>query len=429
MSNNVIGTQVIKTSGCKASVSQELNGSSKYDLKINGNVLGPIDGFTAFWEKDGLRWTQSGKNVAFSRRRTTTTLKPSSAPTTSKPTPSPTMPCAKVNGDFEIFDMSNKLIGSQTIKTTGCIASVTQELNGASKYELKINGNVLTVDGYTAFWEKDELRWTLNNANVGFSRRKVVQSLEFELRGKSGQENVRITVSGITKDLTLGKNWQKFTFAMPQDGKFSIQFSNDKSGRDVFYRSSLVSSVWTTRFNGWKCGQKSENNRCRKVRDGSYHWNGVYTHTIQKEECRGQFAHAKCANFVKPFILVKDEYAWVPDTAKDNNNNGAGKASFTFTCTENTVVQFSADVIAPNGKDDSFYITVDSQKRRTWHVKKGSDWHWAFHGTKFSVGKGMHTLHLLQREDGTKFKRIRIDTGATGCSFTENPGRRLLNGL
>jgi len=353
-----------------------------------------------------------------------------------QPSNAPTY-CVQMNAEYDIIvDATKEVVGWQKLTTNGCTANIESEFYGTRHdYSMPISGNRLGpatfgFDVYYATVVEDELHWTLNgDAFFAFSRKKQAKpALEFELQGRKGVEQVKIVVGSTEQELTLSKSWQKFSFVMPSSGVYSIQFKNDASGRDVYYRSSLITSVTMGKFGGWKCGEENENSRCRSVRDGKMNWNGVYTHTWING-CAAQTVPVGCYKAITAPFVLEDDYAWVPDTKKDNNNNGPGKVAFTFTCTAATKVSFSLEVIAPNGKDDSFFMGVDEDNKRKWHVRRGSDWHWAYHNSKHSVTAGTHTLYVYQREDGTKFRTLRIDSGSDSCSFSDSELRRLLRAM
>jgi hypothetical protein len=71
-------------------------------------------------------------------------------------------------------------------------------------------------------------------------------------------------------------------------------------------------------------------------------------------------------------------------------------------------------VLAPTGKDDSFFAAMDSGEFVRWNTQRGKQWTWDEIGTKnqdpmvFSLAQGEHTLYIMQREDGTYLDKILI---------------------
>ena len=71
-------------------------------------------------------------------------------------------------------------------------------------------------------------------------------------------------------------------------------------------------------------------------------------------------------------------------------------------------------VLAPTGKDDSFFAAMDSGEFVRWNTQRGNQWTWDEIGTSsqdpmvFSLEQGEHTLYIMQREDGTYLDKILI---------------------
>jgi len=111
------------------------------------------------------------------------------------------------------------------------------------------------------------------------------ENLTFQLRGKNGQEQVRITVDGETFPVVrLTKLWRTFSYQMPANGEFRLNFLNDNRWRNVYFRmvSDEDFSLSFRLFPDWKCGQANENWRCRRVRDeGVLAWGGEYIYSLE----------------------------------------------------------------------------------------------------------------------------------------------------
>merc|ERR1711981_746258 len=95
-------------------------------------------------------------------------------------------------------------------------------------------------------------------------------------------------------------------------------------------------------------------------------------------------------------------------------SGSSGTASFEFEAFSDTTVSFGAELIAPSGTDDSFYVEMDSGGQETWHTGQSTDWTWqatADKSLEWTVTAGTHTFHIHGREDGTLMATLRIDSG------------------
>ena len=108
-------------------------------------------------------------------------------------------------------------------------------------------------------------------------------ALEFELRGRLGEERVKISLPGAVNIVTVSQNWKKYEFLMPLNKTIAIEFMNDNGPRDVFFKSSIPHNVWHEGlFRYHKCGTKKENpNICVSVRNGVLAWQGQYVYLFR----------------------------------------------------------------------------------------------------------------------------------------------------
>lgn len=243
--------------------------------------------------------------------------------------------------------------------------------------------------------------------------------LSFDLRGKSGTEQVVIKVGGVQMhDIILSTNWQTFSFSMPANKEWSVDFKNDASGRDVYYRSDLLHEMDFYKFEDWNCGSYGENTRCRRARDyGELLWRGEYIYTLyESTSCAGEeVLAADCAKLTAP-AEVQGNTVVIPN---GNGNNGAGRIEFTLFCDANAAnLQMKLEGFFPSGKDNSYYIQLDNQPRQTQHLPKNANFfHYSDLRNLGAPAYGFHTVTLHHREDGTVMRRMRIVS--TGCRFAD----------
>jgi len=86
---------------------------------------------------------------------------------------------------------------------------------------------------------------------------------------------------------------------------------------------------------------------------------------------------------------------------------------FTVSCSSETSGGFEAEIIAPDGKSDSFYVQgdqrVNSDQMQDWHTGQGADWHWSKKSSPFIKFKsGRNSIKFLGREDGISVRTFRF---------------------
>jgi predicted nucleic-acid-binding Zn-ribbon protein len=125
---------------------------------------------------------------------------------------------------------------------------------------------------------------------------------------------------------------------------------------------------------------------------------------------------------------TKPSFIRFPNGKGGNFKNGNIK--YAFYCSKSTTVNFQAMTIGATGTDDSLLIDVDmkgstvNKNTGTWHTGgtgAGSLKTMTFRPSKvsksFKVGKGSHTLHISEREDGIYVSQFGISKGAGNCRF------------
>jgi len=91
-------------------------------------------------------------------------------------------------------------------------------------------------------------------------------------------------------------------------------------------------------------------------------------------------------------------------------------------CAKQSDLTFEAEVIAPNGNADSFFISLGSTGVR-WDTGLSQTWTWSAVSPSVAVPAGSHKLRLWGREDGIKIRNLRLvnEYGRIGCYFTAPP--------
>ena len=107
-------------------------------------------------------------------------------------------------------------------------------------------------------------------------------------------------------------------------------------------------------------------------------------------------------------MQIQADFILVPN---GNGNGGAGEAAFTVQATSSTNVELSCEVLTPTGGDDSFFIWFDNADKYAWHAGRRTSFGWAAVSKSFFLSAGVHTLHIGNREDGSKLRRLRISSG------------------
>jgi len=125
---------------------------------------------------------------------------------------------------------------------------------------------------------------------------------------------------------------------------------------------------------------------------------------------------AICADIEAPFE-VKGDHVDFPNI-DTYFLEGKGMVKFDIICTSDAQLQFSTEVIAPSGHDDSFIVQFDNGKKDTWHVPNTATWDFRGWGKRYDAKKGQtHSFKLLGREDGISIKTVSFTSSKDGCKF------------
>lgn len=113
----------------------------------------------------------------------------------------------------------------------------------------------------------------------------------------------------------------------------------------------------------------------------------------------------------------------VPDgPGNDVDDPGPGAAQWTVSLPESGEYVLLGEVLAPATNDNSFYVSVDRDREITWHTPAPEEtteqWTWdaVSHLSEdghtdpvtFSLDDGRHRIHIRNREDGTRLRRLRL---------------------
>ena len=123
---------------------------------------------------------------------------------------------------------------------------------------------------------------------------------------------------------------------------------------------------------------------------------------------------AEDGNIQAPMAVAGDglasggEYVWIPYNAENPVNPGYSEYAFEIPASGDYVVW--GRTLATTGAHDSFFVSMDDLGSVKWVTPRGRDWLWnlAFGGQVFYLEKGVHTLRVMQREDGTKLDKLLI---------------------
>ena len=98
-----------------------------------------------------------------------------------------------------------------------------------------------------------------------------------------------------------------------------------------------------------------------------------------------------------------------------NGGGSNGYATYTFQVTSAGTYIVWGRVLAPNGSDDSFYVSMDGGAKSTWDTTISTKWVWdkvshrgGANPVKYNLASGKHTLTIEQREDGAKLDALVI---------------------
>merc|ERR1719242_1329928 len=137
-------------------------------------------------------------------------------------------------------------------------------------------------------------------------------------------------------------------------------------------------------------------------------------------ECNNNGGLPECATIVSPMEFVSPSdgglpYFWVPD---DDLHPRGAEAFFNYECDADTDLTISLKITAPHKGANSVWIAMDSDTRVNFHLHLYTTPTWDSLGQHpFPVTQGVHVLHVLNREDGTKFYEARLEGDV--CHFLD----------
>jgi hypothetical protein len=136
----------------------------------------------------------------------------------------------------------------------------------------------------------------------------------------------------------------------------------------------------------------------------------------------GLWLEAEDAEVSVPMIIHSDSEASASMAIGVPNGVGsfgspssqAGYAEFSFDIEASGDYFIWGRVLAPSGKDDSFFVAVDNDEFIRWNTQQSIEWIWdkvwsnSIDPIVYSLQPGVHTLYILHREDGALLDRILI---------------------
>jgi hypothetical protein len=140
---------------------------------------------------------------------------------------------------------------------------------------------------------------------------------------------------------------------------------------------------------------------------------------------------AEDALIISKFRIQNDSAAssgaflWVPNGGGNygSPSPASGQARFDFYVSERGDYRIWARVLAPSAAEDSFFLAMNDGPIGLWSPRIDSRWNWqavsvdAGATTHYRLDPGMHQLHLMHREDGTRIDRLIITKNP---AFTPN---------
>jgi len=112
-----------------------------------------------------------------------------------------------------------------------------------------------------------------------------------------------------------------------------------------------------------------------------------------------------------------DGFIWVPERGGNvwNSAEPGGYAEFSFEVPQTGNYVIWGRILASNGKNNSFFVSMDDGSFYLWSTVKSKKWVWDQVSSQggadpvvFYLEAGEHTLTIKQRDDGTKLDKIMI---------------------
>jgi len=97
----------------------------------------------------------------------------------------------------------------------------------------------------------------------------------------------------------------------------------------------------------------------------------------------------------------------------------SGAVEFYFQCPSATTVSFSVEIAAQDGHADSMSVQVDEGDTPSWHFGPSPNmlFTWETNSPSFDVGAGEHRVYFRGREDGIRFRTLKIHDSNSVCSL------------
>ena len=95
----------------------------------------------------------------------------------------------------------------------------------------------------------------------------------------------------------------------------------------------------------------------------------------------------------------------------------SGTASFYFTASALTIVEFEFEAATPGNAANSLFLQVDDTTKYTWYMSIYSTFTWQKPSKQWVVTPGEHVLHVMGREAGVQVSRVKISMGNAHFSF------------
>jgi len=100
-------------------------------------------------------------------------------------------------------------------------------------------------------------------------------------------------------------------------------------------------------------------------------------------------------------------------------NVECGQIEFRLHCTSATRVSFTAEVLAPDDRSDSFHISLDTGTPQRWNTGDFAAFRWSMPSPFLFTKTGEQSVFVQGREDGIKIHWLKLEDGSDSCSFLE----------
>ena len=156
------------------------------------------------------------------------------------------------------------------------------------------------------------------------------------------------------------------------------------------------------------------------------------TYTLPDMSLSYNWFQAESENITSPLETISDPdasagaYIWKLSGSGDTTTPD-GVAEYTIDIPIAGEYVIWGRLIAPDGRCNSFFTSIDAGEDFAWGVQIGSVWTWdSVNGNGqdplvFNLSAGTHTLRISGREDGTKLDRLLITNDMAFVPSEENP--------